>query len=79
MLPCRPMCFHHFRHAPKSEIILRHGDRGMRSAEALLGMATVNPSRSKSRSVGRRVIMKEAFGSVQDLMLLEAGLPKSLD
>lgn len=75
MLLCRrPMCFHHFRHASESEIIFRHGIWRMCSTEAFLCMTTVNPSRGESRSVGRRVVMKETFGRVQDFMLLKAGL-----
>ena len=71
MLLCRrPMCFHHFRHASKSEIIFRQSIWRMCSTEAFLGMTTVNPSRGESRSVGRRVVMKETFGRVQDLILL---------
>ena len=74
-----PMRFGHFCHALESEVIFRHRFRRMRSAESLLCMTTVNPRRSKSCLVCRGMIMKQAFGGVQDLMFLKTRLAKFLD
>ena len=69
----------HFRHAFESKIIFRHRFRRVRSAKSLLCMTTINPGRGESRLVCRHMIMKQAFGCVQDLMLLKTRLAKSLD
>ena len=82
LLPGAPggsICFGHLFHAGKSKIILRHTLRRMRSAEACLSMATVNPGRRKANPVCRQMIMEQAFCCVQDLMPLVSRFSKSLD
>src|SRR5271157_2354857 len=74
-----PMRFGHFPHALESEIIFRHRFRRMCSAKSLLCMTTVNPGRGESCMVCRRMIMKQAFGGVQDLMFLKSRLAEFLD
>ena len=73
------MRFGHFCHALESEIIFRHRFRRMCSAKSLLCMTTVNPGRGESCLVCRQMIMKQAFGGVQDLMFLKSRLAKFLD
>ena len=73
------MRFGHLAQALESEIVFRHPVGWMRRAKASLGMAAVNPGRGQSGFVRREVIVKQAFGGMEDLVLLVPRTAKFLD
>src|SRR5579863_9623004 len=66
------MRLHQLGEAGEAEIEVRHLAGIARGAEPLLGMAPVNPARGKRELVGGTMVVKQAFGRMQYLRLLDA-------
>src|SRR5258706_5842341 len=62
----------HRDHAVEAKVVLRRAGGRHGRAPAFVGVAAVDPGAGQAEPVGRRVVVKQALGGVQDVLLLEA-------